>query len=173
MELLEKRTEASENFPRTHSSGHFKDAEVTEMVRAEETICTYLLPDLCHQQALLKLVLETHHQQYLWGRNTRASYQAQEVVQLMEASFKPKRNLCKPNSKTVLHDLPHGGQQPNKLQYLCWDAPQSILLATSFKDGSQSHRRAGEETCTHLWVSASLLPAALQWGSSELRCKTQ
>lgn len=144
MELLEKRTEATENFPRTHSSGHFKDAEVTGMARAEETIRTYLLPDLCHQQALLKLVLETHHQQYLLGRNTRASYQAKEVVQLMEVSCKPKRNLYKPNSKNVIHDLPRGGHEPSKLQHLCWDVPQSILLASCFQEGSKSHRRARE-----------------------------
>lgn len=79
-----------ENSPSTHSSGHVKDAEMTEMVRAEETIDNYLLPDLCHQQALLKLALETHHQQYLLGRNTATGYHTKETVQLTQVSH---RNL--------------------------------------------------------------------------------
>lgn len=93
-----------ENSPSTHSSGHFKDAEMTEMVRGEETIDNYLLPDLCHQQALLKLVLETHHQQYLLGRNTGTGYHTKETVQLTQV---PHRNLetCtkKTNSKNVVY----------------------------------------------------------------------
>lgn len=93
---------ATEKSPSTHSSGHFKEAEMTEMVREEETIDNYLLPDLCHQQALLKLVLETRHQQYLLGRNTRTGYHTKEIVLLtqvshrnLEACTKKKKNRAK------------------------------------------------------------------------------
>lgn len=72
------------------------------MVREEETIDNYLLPDLCHQQALLKLVLETRHQQYLLGRNTRTGYHTKEIVLLtqvshrnLEACTKKKKNRAK------------------------------------------------------------------------------
>lgn len=95
---------ATEKSPSTHSSGHFKEAEMTEMVREEETIDNYLLPDLCHQQALLKLVLETRHQQYLLGRNTRTGYHTKEIVLLTQVSH---RNLeaCtkKKNSKNTVY----------------------------------------------------------------------
>lgn len=74
------------------------------MVREEETIDNYLLPDLCHQQALLKLVLETRHQQYLLGRNTRTGYHTKEIVLLTQVSH---RNLeaCtkKKNSKNTVY----------------------------------------------------------------------